>query len=65
MRPRADFRCESCGHVETLELQGDHEMICANVVGEDEDGEVICQGVMDRVWTAPHMGQMSSGEPPR
>lgn len=59
---RADFRCPECGHMEEIDLSiAVQSMTCDNELG---DG-ARCPVMLERVWAPPHLGPMSSGEPPR
>ena len=61
-----DYRCRECGY----ELEADYR-VYGQVIDNAEhltpssEEEAVCLGRLDRVWSAPHMGAMSSGEPPR
>jgi hypothetical protein len=66
MSARADFLCDTCGAIVEYELdhpeyQSQGVIACPGYTPEGDP----CPGDMDRIWAAPHMGQMSSGEPPR
>jgi hypothetical protein len=60
----ADYRCRECGI--TLDFYFEHTPPATHngVEHVDEHGDA-CRGTLDRVWTAPHTGRGSSGEPPR
>lgn len=58
--PVADFRCRDCGIV--LELDIGHGAVTDIIHHDAEDNK--CAGRMDRIWSAPHTGSGSSGEPP-
>lgn len=59
---RVDFKCRACGGIVTL---GGRLLTSRKEWQHREIEDVECEGVLDRVWSAPHMGAMSSGEPPR
>lgn len=62
-----DYRCRECGY----ELEADYRIYgqvidnAEHIPPADNEEHTVCLGRLDRVWTAPHMGSMSSGEPPR
>ena len=60
--PSADYRCRECGEIIERSTQDYPD-------GLPEVIEVYCYDVdeiarLDRVWSAPHTGSGSSGEPP-
>lgn len=70
MTALADYRCSQCGLVFELPNRGEmmrHEHNQLEFAGEgDIHHAVACDSAyVHRVWTAPHLGRGSGGEPPR
>jgi hypothetical protein len=64
MAVSGDFRCRECGVVREFWFDG--PCPATHSMGAHADGEGDrCPGTFDRVWSAPHLGRMSSGEPAR
>lgn len=59
----ADYKCVVCGFRRDFYFERTppptHHQYHDNDLGQE------CHGSFNRVWTAPHLGAMSSGEPPR
>jgi hypothetical protein len=64
MASRADFRCRECGVVREFWFEFALPAVHSVEAHEDSVGG-RCKGVFDRVWSAPHVGRGSSGEPAR
>ena len=68
MPSAADYRCRTCGGLMERVFDGippgviDAPCVECSV---SDDGDRLSWVRWDRVWAAPHMGRMSSGEPPR
>lgn len=62
MSPTADYRCVQCGEpyydLDINDPAGDPRV---STLCEGEYGD--CE--LERIWTPPHTGRGSSGEPPR
>lgn len=66
MASSIDMRCRDCGAVREFVFDGVppavHDAVCCMPQPDEDRYE---RSRFDRVWSAPHMGRMSSGEPPR
>jgi hypothetical protein len=62
--PVADYRCDVCGTVTTEDVRVGETFEDAH---DDQRYEQRrgCVGTFRRLWTAPHTGRGSSGEPAR
>jgi hypothetical protein len=62
--PLADYRCDRCG----LVVEDDVALGEAFEDAHDDDRHELrpgCGGTFRRIWSAPHTGRGSAGEPPR
>lgn len=58
INPVADYKCEECGDVlERPVTNGESFISMCDKTGKN----AVCK----RIWSAPHLGSMSSGEPAR
>lgn len=67
--PASDlYRCQRCGKREEFVFEGTppqtHRARCSGECAGFSDGQMI-SGEWVRMWSAPHTGRGSSGEPPR
>lgn len=60
----ADFMCNHCGTTIERSLVPGRDPGVRFAPHQRPDG-TDCDRPLRRVWTAPHLGRMSSGEPPR
>lgn len=67
MPSAADYRCRECGVVQEFVFDGPPPATHLSPHNEQATAlfERQCLGAFDRLWTAPHTGRGSSGEPPR
>lgn len=63
MASSSDYRCVECGCVREFVFDYTPPHTVTGKLGKCEHFD--CQGVWKRVWSAPHTGRGSSGEPPR
>lgn len=65
----ANYRCQECGWQDEFAFDYTPPAIHTHTHLEPEmDSEMrrtSCMGALRRVWTPPHTGRGSSGEPPR
>lgn len=66
MPSSADYRCRECGTVREFMFDGTPPVVHdARCCVPEPDYDCFEYSRFDRVWSAPHTGRGSSGEPPR